>query len=87
MVTQKGDNTAVVVGIHGNFDQAQSGVKKMFAGYRALAEETGKMPDISFLLRTLSISDVWFRRSFIMYMHMQNYMQNGEIAKDEEDQC
>ena len=30
MVTQKGDNT-FVVGIHGNFDQAQTGVKQMFA--------------------------------------------------------
>ena len=29
MVTQKGDNT-FVVGIHGNFDDAQSGVKKIF---------------------------------------------------------
>ncbi len=29
MVTQKGENT-FVVGIHGNFDQAQTGVKKMF---------------------------------------------------------
>ena len=29
MVTQKGDNT-FVVGIHGNFDDAQTGVKKMF---------------------------------------------------------
>ncbi len=29
MVTQKGDNTSVVA-IHGNFDQAQSGVKAMF---------------------------------------------------------
>ncbi len=29
MVTQKGDNT-YVVGIHGNFDQAQTGVKQMF---------------------------------------------------------
>lgn len=30
MVTQKGDNT-YVVGIHGNFDDAQTGVKKLFA--------------------------------------------------------
>ena len=30
MVTQKGDNT-FVVGIHGNFDQAQTGVKQMFS--------------------------------------------------------
>ena len=29
MVTQKGDNTAVVA-IHGNFDDAQTGVKKIF---------------------------------------------------------
>jgi threonine synthase len=30
MVTQKGGNT-MVVGIHGNFDEAQTGVKKMFS--------------------------------------------------------
>ncbi len=30
MVTQKGDNT-FVVGIHGNFDEAQTGVKRMFS--------------------------------------------------------
>ena len=30
MVTQEGDNT-FVVGIHGNFDDAQTGVKKIFA--------------------------------------------------------
>lgn len=30
MVTQTGDNT-LVVGIHGNFDEAQTGVKKMFS--------------------------------------------------------
>ena len=39
MVTQKGDNT-FVVGIHGNFDQAQTGVKKMFSDTE-LAKETG----------------------------------------------
>lgn len=37
MVTQKGDNT-FVVGINGNFDQAQSGVKAMF-GDKELAKE------------------------------------------------
>ena len=37
MVTQKGDNT-LVVGIHGNFDQAQTGVKEMFSD-QALAKE------------------------------------------------
>ncbi len=37
MVTQKGKNT-LVVGIDGNFDQAQTGVKQMFSD-QALAEE------------------------------------------------
>ena len=37
MVTQKGENT-FVVGIHGNFDQAQSGVKAVF-GNKELAKE------------------------------------------------
>jgi len=37
MVTQRGDNT-LVVGIHGNFDDAQTGVKKLFSD-KALAEE------------------------------------------------
>lgn len=42
MVTQKGDNT-YVVGIHGNFDDAQTGVKKLFADKElsALMEEKG----------------------------------------------
>lgn len=37
MLTQKGANT-LVVGIHGNFDDAQTGVKKLFSD-RELAEE------------------------------------------------
>ncbi len=37
MVTQKGDNT-YVIGIHGNFDDAQTSVKQMFAN-KDLAEE------------------------------------------------
>ena len=42
MVTQKGDNT-FVVGVHGNFDDAQTGVKKMFndAKLRKLLLEKG----------------------------------------------
>ena len=40
MVTQKGDNT-FVVGIHGNFDDAQSGVKAIF-GNKGLAEKLNK---------------------------------------------
>lgn len=37
MITQKGENT-LVVGIHGNFDDAQTGVKMLFSD-RELAEE------------------------------------------------
>ena len=37
MVTQKGDNT-LVVGIHGNFDDAQTGVKKIFSDKELAAE-------------------------------------------------
>ena len=37
MVTQRGENT-YVIGIEGNFDDAQTGVKKMFSD-AALAEE------------------------------------------------
>lgn len=40
MVTQAGDNTYVVA-IHGNFDDAQTGVKQIFAD-RALAEEMSR---------------------------------------------
>lgn len=42
MVTQKGDNTHVV-GIHGNFDDAQSGVKKLFSDKKLakLMDENG----------------------------------------------
>lgn len=42
MVTQKGDNT-LVVGIHGNFDDAQTGVKQIFSDRELAArmEESG----------------------------------------------
>ncbi len=40
MVTQKGGNT-LVVGIHGNFDEAQTGVKRMFSD-PVLAEDLAK---------------------------------------------
>ena len=41
MVTQKGDNT-LVVGIHGNFDDAQTGVKKIFSDKDLAAEMDAK---------------------------------------------
>ena len=41
MVTQKGDNT-LVVGIHGNFDDAQTGVKSIFSDRKLAAEMAEK---------------------------------------------
>lgn len=41
MVTQKGANT-LVVGIHGNFDDAQTGVKKIFSDKELETEMAGK---------------------------------------------
>lgn len=41
MVTQKGANT-LVVGIHGNFDDAQTGVKKIFSDKELAGELAGK---------------------------------------------
>ncbi len=41
MVTQKGDNT-LVVGIHGNFDDAQTGVKRIFSDREFARELDGK---------------------------------------------
>ena len=41
MVTQKGDNTAVVA-IHGNFDDAQTGVKKIFGDREVEKRLAGK---------------------------------------------
>lgn len=41
MVTQKGENT-LVVGIHGNFDDAQTGVKKIFSDKELAQELDGK---------------------------------------------
>ncbi len=41
MVTQKGKNT-LVVGIHGNFDDAQTGVKKLFSDRELARELDGK---------------------------------------------
>lgn len=41
MVTQKGDNTRVV-GIYGNFDDAQTGVKKLFADQELAERMRGK---------------------------------------------
>ena len=59
MITTGGKNTAVV-GVDGNFDDCQTGVKAIFAG---------ELLPI-FLLRILSIGAVYYHRSFIISMRM-----------------
>lgn len=80
MVTQKGDNT-FVVGINGNFDQAQSGVKKIF-GDKALAEEMGKSGYQFSSANSINIGRLVPQIVYYVYAYAKLYA-NGEIAKDE----
>ena len=69
MITQKGGNT-LVVGIYGNFDDAQTGVKQIFSD-KELAKEMQRRASSS-PPQTPLISDVWCLRFAITYMHMQS---------------
>ena len=60
-----------MVGIRGNFDDAQTGVKKMF-GDRKLGEELAK-GGFQFSSAIPLISGVWFPRSFIMFMPARSF--------------
>lgn len=80
MVTQKGDNT-FVVGINGNFDQAQSGVKKIF-GDKALAEEMSKSGYQFSSANSINIGRLVPQIVYYVYAYAKLYA-NGEIAKDE----
>lgn len=80
MVTQKGDNT-FVVGINGNFDQAQSGVKKIF-GDKALAEEMGKSGYQFSSANSINIGRLVPQIVYYVYAYAKLYA-NGEIDKDE----
>ncbi len=76
MVTQKGDNTAVVA-IHGNFDDAQTGVKKIF-GDRAFGE---KLADKGFQLssaNSINIGRLVPQIVYYVYAYAK-LVQNEEI--------
>ena len=83
MLTQKGANT-YVVGITGNFDDAQTGVKKMFND-KALAEKLDQTLVINFLLPTPLTSADLFLRWFTMYMLMRNTGKTGRDSKQGEE--
>ncbi len=80
MVTQKGDNT-FVVGIHGNFDQAQTGVKKMFSD-AAMAEEMNHAGYQFSSANSINIGRLVPQIVYYVYAYAKLY-ENGEIAKGE----
>ena len=80
MVTQKGKNTHVVA-IHGNFDDAQTGVKKMFND-----KELGKeLADKGFQFssaNSINIGRLVPQVVYYVYAYA-NLVKNGEIADGE----
>ncbi len=80
MVTQKGANT-FVVGINGNFDQAQTGVKQMFSDSdlgRALAESGYQFSSAN----SINIGRLVPQIVYYVYAYAKLYA-NGEITKGE----
>lgn len=80
MVTQKGANTHVV-GIHGNFDQAQTGVKQMFSN-EALKEELDKKGYQFSSANSINIGRLVPQIVYYVYAYAKLYA-HGMIAKDE----
>ena len=76
MLTRRGANTSVV-GISGNFDDAQSGVKKIF-GDKEFAKELGAGRGYQLSsINSINIS-VSYHRLYTMYMRMQNCLKRRD---------
>lgn len=80
MVTQKGDNT-FVVGINGNFDQAQSGVKAIF-GNKELASEMDKEGFQFSSANSINIGRLVPQVCYYVYAYAKLYAE-GEIKDGE----
>jgi len=80
MLTQKGANTHVV-GIHGNFDQAQTGVKEMFSNETLKAELAQAGFQFS-SANSINIGRLVPQIVYYVYAYAKLY-ENGVIAKDE----
>ena len=80
MLTQKGENTCVV-GIEGNFDDAQTGVKKIF-GDKTFAEEIAEMGYQFSSANSINIGRLVPQIVYYVYAYAKLYAA-GEIAKDE----
>ena len=81
MVTQKGDNT-FVVGIHGNFDDAQTGVKKLFGDKELAAELDAKGYQFS-SANSINIGRLVPQVVYYVYAYAKMYGR-GEISRGEE---
>ncbi|MBO5291588.1 MAG: threonine synthase [Lachnospiraceae bacterium] len=80
MVTQKGDNT-YVVGIHGNFDDAQTGVKKLFSDKELAAEMAEKGFQFS-SANSINIGRLVPQIVYYVYAYARLFAE-GKVAKDE----
>lgn len=80
MVTQKGANT-LVVGIHGNFDDAQTGVKKIFSD-RELAEEMDKKGFQFSSANSINIGRLVPQICYYVYAY-GTLLREGKIAQGE----
>lgn len=80
MVTQKGANT-FVVGINGNFDQAQTGVKQMFSD-KELAKQMDAAGYQFSSANSINIGRLVPQIVYYVYAYAKLYA-NGVIAKDE----
>ncbi len=81
MVTQKGSNT-LVVGINGNFDDAQTAVKEMFAD-RELAQSLAQAGYQFSSANSINIGRLIPQIVYYVYAYVSLYRQ-GVIAADEE---
>ena len=80
MVTQKGDNTHVVA-IHGNFDEAQTGVKRMFND-KKLAEDMAAQGYQFSSANSINIGRLVPQICYYVYSYAKLY-ESGVIAADE----
>ena len=80
MVTQKGDNTAVVA-IHGNFDDAQTGVKKIFGDREFEKRLAAKGFQLS-SANSINVDRLVPQIAYYVYAYAK-LLENGEIADGE----
>jgi len=80
MVTQKGDNT-LVVGINGNFDQAQTGVKEIFSN-KELEQEMKQAGYQFSSANSINIGRLFPQVAYYVYTYVK-MVEMGEIKANE----